>query len=338
MSAQTLSDHKGQSNEPQHARAAEQEATSVMAAASMGGRTCPYCRSMLEEGEQVTRCPACDATHHADCWAENGGCAVPLCEGGPEDGAAPPQAAAPSSESEAPTAVVPADPPAPPAPAPPPSLPTVAAPPAAPPPAPPAGAKAPPPPPNDPMPRSRGVGFLPVLAGVIILLGGGTAAAIVLTQKSDSGSSTAAVDAETASASSSTEEGSEPFEPETTGETEAVYEPTPPERVEQALHAHFGRLVADNYSGAYDDLSPSEGEAIGGEEVWTAAQREDELEHFELSVDVSMHGPHAATADIVSFSTHAYASGCHTWTGSWELVKQYGRWLIDAADLERGSC
>lgn len=308
-------------------------------AARTGGRTCPYCRSTLGQGEQVTECPACDATHHADCWTENGGCAVPLCEGGPEDGAAPAQAAGGPGESEAPTAIVPADPPPPAAPAPPPPLPAVAAPPPAPPPGPAAGAKAPPPPPGDPRPRSRGVGFLPMLAAVIILLGGGTAAAIVLTQKSGSGSSTAAVDAETAAASSSSaDEGSEPFEPETTAETEAVYEPTPPERVEQALQAHFGRLVADNYSGAYDDLTASEGGAIGGEEAWTAAQREDELEHFELSVEVSMHGPHAATAEILSFTTHAYASGCHTWTGSWELVKQYGRWLIDAADLERGSC
>lgn len=297
----------------------------MTATTDVTGRICPYCRSPLGEDEQVTECPACSATHHADCWAENGGCAVPLCEGGPEE----------TAELEAPTEVTSVAAPPLPAPTPRPPLPTVAAPP----PRPPRTGKTAPPS-NSEAPRPRGMGLLPVLAGVIILLGGGTAAAIILTQHHSSASSTAATDAGTASASSSsaTEETSEPFEAETTTETEPIYQPTPPEEVEQALHAHFGRLVAGNYTGAYADLTPAEGEAIGGEEAWIAAQSEDQLKQFELSVEVSMHGPHAATAEIIYFATHAYASGCHTWTGSWEMVKQYGQWLIAAADLERGSC
>lgn len=294
-------------------------------------RTCPYCRSTLGAGEETTECPACNATHHTDCWAENGGCAVPLCEGGPKEGEAPTEAA------EAPTVVAPVEPPPPPPPAPTPRppLPTAAAPPASPP----RVSKAPLPPTSG-APRRGGIGFLPILAGVIILLGGGTAAAIILTQHHNSDSGATAADAETASASSSpaSEESSEPFEPETTAETEPDYQPTPPEQVERALEAHFGRLVAGNYTAAYTDLTPAEGEAIGGEEGWITAQSEDGLKHFELTVDVSMHGPHAATAEILYFATHAYASGCHTWTGSWEMVKQYGEWLISGANLERGSC
>lgn len=313
----------------------------MTAAAKTGGRICPYCRSTLSDREQATECPACNAMHHADCWTENGGCAVPLCEGGPKEEASPGAEETLAAEAEAPTQVVPAEPPPPSVHTPRPPLPTVptratATPPARPPRAP----KAPPPPGSE-APRPRGFGFLPVLAGVIILLGGGTAAAIILTQQHSSESSTTAADAQSASASSSTaEENSEPFETETTAEPESepVYQATPVEQVEQALQAHFGRLVAGNYTGAYADLTPAEGEAIGGEEAWTSAQSEDGLKHFELTVDVSMHGPHAATAEIVYFATHAYESGCHTWTGSWEMVKQYGRWLIAAADLERGSC
>lgn len=315
----------------------------MTAAKDANGRTCPYCRSTIEERERVTECPACNATHHADCWAENGGCAVPLCEGGPKEGATPAEATVPPAEVEAPTQVVAVDPPPPPPPTPSPAQPlpsATPAPPVASPPRPPLAGKAAPQP-RGPAPRRGGIGFLPVLVGVIILLGGGTAAAIILTQKHHSGNSSTTADTETASASASSsaaEENSEPFEAETTAETEPVYQPSPPEQVEEALQAHFGRLVADNYTAAYADLTPAEGEAIGGEEAWVAAQSGDGLKHFELTVEVSMHGPHAATAEIVYFATHAYESGCHTWTGSWEMVKQYGSWLISAADLERGSC
>lgn len=297
-------------------------------AADAQARPCPYCRSALGERERLTECPACRATYHGDCWDENGGCAVPLCEAGPKANESP-------TEAEAPTEAVPVRPPPPPPPAPRPPLPTVTSarqqPPVAVKPGPPPGADA---------GRSGGVGWLPVVIGLIILLGGGSAAAVILTRHKSSDTVPASDQTANASAAASGDESSEDLGSETPAEpeTEPVYNPSPPERVEQALQAHFGRLVADNYAAAYADLTPAEGEAIGGEESWVAAAREDRLKHFELSVDVSMHGPHAATAEITYFATHAYASGCHTWTGSWEMVKQYGQWLIAAADLERGSC
>lgn len=47
------------------------------------GRSCPYCRSPLDEGVAVARCAVCASTHHAECWDENRGCAVVACEAGP---------------------------------------------------------------------------------------------------------------------------------------------------------------------------------------------------------------------------------------------------------------
>lgn len=46
----------------------------------MSAGICPYCRYEVfaAEGEHV--CPLCEATHHSECWAENGGCAVIGCE------------------------------------------------------------------------------------------------------------------------------------------------------------------------------------------------------------------------------------------------------------------
>lgn len=47
------------------------------------GRTCPYCQFPLKPGAALAACATCDAAHHDDCWAENGGCAVVGCQNAP---------------------------------------------------------------------------------------------------------------------------------------------------------------------------------------------------------------------------------------------------------------
>lgn len=49
----------------------------------MATNTCPYCRSPVAPGESAKECPSCGTPHHADCWVENGGCAVVGCSSGP---------------------------------------------------------------------------------------------------------------------------------------------------------------------------------------------------------------------------------------------------------------
>jgi len=66
------------------------------------GRPCPYCRFALKSGIGVTTCASCDAVHHAECWLDNGGCAIVACDGGPRqtgaaDPALPPPAASPQA-------------------------------------------------------------------------------------------------------------------------------------------------------------------------------------------------------------------------------------------------
>lgn len=45
---------------------------------------CPYCRSPVEDVADAKECPSCGASHHNDCWSENGGCAVVGCSSGPQ--------------------------------------------------------------------------------------------------------------------------------------------------------------------------------------------------------------------------------------------------------------
>lgn len=46
---------------------------------------CPYCRSTFEPEDEVKLCPACATPHHADCFAENGGCTVFGCTAAPAE-------------------------------------------------------------------------------------------------------------------------------------------------------------------------------------------------------------------------------------------------------------
>jgi hypothetical protein len=71
------------------------------------GRTCPYCRCPLKQDGELALCPQCRAAHHADCWADNGGCAVLGCSAAPGKSEA---SAAPAGSAPAPPQPVAATP------------------------------------------------------------------------------------------------------------------------------------------------------------------------------------------------------------------------------------
>ncbi|MEE0266040.1 MAG: RING finger protein [Acutalibacteraceae bacterium] len=43
------------------------------------GKTCPFCKTEIKEGDAVKVCPACDIPHHEGCWQENKGCTTFGC-------------------------------------------------------------------------------------------------------------------------------------------------------------------------------------------------------------------------------------------------------------------
>lgn len=45
------------------------------------GKTCPYCKTQIEESDEIIVCPACNIAHHKACWEENGGCTTFGCLG-----------------------------------------------------------------------------------------------------------------------------------------------------------------------------------------------------------------------------------------------------------------
>lgn len=45
------------------------------------GKTCPYCKTPLVEGDTVVFCSVCDMPHHLSCWQDNQGCTTFGCTG-----------------------------------------------------------------------------------------------------------------------------------------------------------------------------------------------------------------------------------------------------------------
>jgi hypothetical protein len=50
------------------------------------GGACPYCRTLIQLTDQRHVCESCSASHHAECWDENGGCTVYGCSEAPQEG------------------------------------------------------------------------------------------------------------------------------------------------------------------------------------------------------------------------------------------------------------
>lgn len=78
---------------------------------------CPYCRAPITPEDDTTVCEACATPHHADCYAENGGCTVFGCSKAPLD---EPKISITASEVNDRSQPVASAPPAPPTPPPPP--------------------------------------------------------------------------------------------------------------------------------------------------------------------------------------------------------------------------
>ena len=45
------------------------------------GKTCPYCKTVFAETDDIVVCSVCDMPHHKDCWIENKGCTTFGCLG-----------------------------------------------------------------------------------------------------------------------------------------------------------------------------------------------------------------------------------------------------------------
>jgi hypothetical protein len=102
--------------------------------------------------------------------------------------------------------------------------------------------------------------------------------------------------------------------------------------IKSMLQRHFANIRDGNLSSAYADLGASLAQS---QTSWISDIRDDGLYSFNLAVAPEITSPTTAIANIVSFHTEANASGCKNWSGSWNVAKSGGRWLITKSNLSQ---
>src|SRR4051794_20195510 len=100
--------------------------------------------------------------------------------------------------------------------------------------------------------------------------------------------------------------------------------------IKSMLRRHFANIQAGNYSSAFADLGSSLGQS---QSSWTSDIRSDGLYSYSISVAPQVTSSSSGVANIINFHTEADASGCKDWSGSWNVVKSGGRWLISKSNL-----
>ena len=92
------------------------------------------------------------------------------------------------------------------------------------------------------------------------------------------------------------------------------------------------------YADAYDRFAPELGKSGDRRTRWIAAQRRDGLYSAVVDVAPRLTSATTATARVVRLRTNAARSGCHDWSGTYDLRKVAGTWRISTAGLKSRSC
>lgn len=266
------------------------------------GRSCPYCRFAFKQGTDIVACGDCHAAHHADCWDDNGGCAILGCA------SAPPSTAHSGPTVRHPVAAGPATGGVPPA------QPPVAAQPPAPAP-----------------PARQGLGTTMVVACIVALLAAGVAIAAVATRSPDPPPTSS--DTTTGEAPGTGIDGGEG-----TGTDPEVSPPPPPPPASGALkvvRAHFEYLGSGEYQRAFNLFLPSYQSSAGSSWI---AQRSAAAPKVNIAIlEPSTDDGSFATLDAKIYTRDtARVSGsdrqCRRFEGTLAARKSGGRWYYSPAE------
>jgi serine/threonine protein kinase len=107
--------------------------------------------------------------------------------------------------------------------------------------------------------------------------------------------------------------------------------------VAAAVRRHWQLIEAGRYGAAYDRFAPALQRAQNRSR-WIAQQRRDGLYAAEVDVEPSILSSSSATARVVRLRTNAARTGCHEWSGTYQLQKISGSWRISKADLTSRRC
>lgn len=313
--------------------------TSGTATKAETGRSCPYCRFPLKQGDAMRTCGECSSPHHNECWDENQGCAIVACASGPQQ--------ATSQTQAAPTVGMPI------AGAPPPPPPYESAP-AAYRPAPPPAQLQPHPAATMPGPARHDDGggrssnnnpWLIVSVLILAMVVVGAATVIVLSQNSEPSVATqASEETGTPTVDNDTQppSGTE-LDDTASSEGSASGNGTPPsefgkqEEIEQLILEHHRAIVDRDFEAAWDLLTDRKRESFlnrdGGYAAWVEGQASlsDYLAPEGLTVNIQSQSEETDTAriDVQGMGWSKPGASCSTWSGVTWVRYERGGWYYD---------
>jgi hypothetical protein len=110
--------------------------------------------------------------------------------------------------------------------------------------------------------------------------------------------------------------------------------PVPPALV--AVSTYWEAIARHDFAAAYAILAP--GAVPQSEAQWVANEQSTGVERIRFKGEVGASSGTAATITVVSLVTVDRQFGCRSWTGTYEMTNQGGRWLIARANLTPRSC
>lgn len=108
--------------------------------------------------------------------------------------------------------------------------------------------------------------------------------------------------------------------------------------VAETIYGYWDAIQSGDYATAYTYLAPAEGAAVGGEATFVSQHAADPLTSADVVVAVTGISSSSASAQVVRLRTVAPSTGCRDWSGSYQLAKLGGEWLISRATLNFTSC
>jgi hypothetical protein len=106
-----------------------------------------------------------------------------------------------------------------------------------------------------------------------------------------------------------------------------------------AVQQHWQLIGQGNYEAAFALFTPSY-QAQLGHDTWVGDKRQDQPTVSGLVVGTpQITSSNTATVQLVSLHTVGRETpNCHNWTGSYDLTKSIGSWLINQANLASTTC
>jgi hypothetical protein len=104
------------------------------------------------------------------------------------------------------------------------------------------------------------------------------------------------------------------------------------------VDTYWSLLQLGRYANAFPLFSRAEQQRVHGQSTWLAQFRKDPVLGVNVSVATESITGDAAIVRVRTLVTRGKTSGCHSWSGTYRLLRTSGRWLIDYAALTSRPC